>query len=415
MQTDNLTEQIDKLLDEVDGPDEPGIPEEPITDGEVAELIEGEVIENPPKPNGVPIKWLIPVGLISLVLALVGVLVIAPLFAESATISITPDVQNVTATGNITIPARTLVHKTMTLSEQVKTTGTAHQAATQAHGWITFYNALQTPQTIPVGTLLIGVDGSHVTTDGDAYIPSGTLATNGSATVLAHTTIAGVAGNIQAGDINGACCRDYVFAYNSAFTGGQDAREYRTATTADINVGSKELELLITTQLTTDARQQLAAIETMSSPECQSKTSVTPKPGSEAAQVMVSVTSNCSVYAYNRSTLNTQKQTLFSYAVTDQLGTGYVVTGAPTETITHAALTKDTLIVSLTLTGMAVYHFTGDELRSMQQVIVGKSLAQATILLLHLRGVHTVGIQIGNGKTALPGDVRHIAISVYDK
>ena len=206
-----------------------------------------------------PIKWLIPVGLVSLVLALVGVLVIAPLFAESATISITPDVQNVTATGNITIPARTLVHKTMTLSEQVKTTGTAHQAATQAHGWITFYNALQTPQTIPVGTLLIGVDGSHVTTDGDAYIPGGTLATNGSATVLAHTTIAGVAGNIQAGDINGACCRDYVFAYNSAFTGGQDAREYRTATTADINVGSKELDSLITTQLTTDARKQLAA------------------------------------------------------------------------------------------------------------------------------------------------------------
>jgi hypothetical protein len=50
----------------------------------------------------------------------------------------------------------------------------------------------------------------------------------------------------------------------------------------------------------------------------------------------------------------------------------------------------------------------------MEQVIAGKSLEQATMLLLHLRGVHTVGIQIGNGKTTVPGDGRHIAINVYD-
>jgi Baseplate J-like protein len=415
MQTDNLTEQIDKLLDEVDGPDEPGISDEPITDGEFAELIEGEVIENPPKPNGVPIKWLIPVGLVSLALALVGVLVIAPLFAESATISITPDVQTVTATGDITLPARTLVHKTITLAEQVKTTGTAHQASTEAHGWVTFYNALQSPQTMPAGTLLVGADGIHVTTDGDAYIPSGTLATNGSATVSAHAAIVGIAGNIQAGDINGACCRDYVFAYNGAFSGGQDAREYTTATASDINTGSKELSSLITMQITTEAQKQLTSNEVMDSPQCQDKTVSTPKPGIEAAQVMVSVISDCSVYAYNRSDLTAQEQTLFTQAMNDQLGSGYAIVGNPHPIVTRTAFSKGTLLVSLTLVGKCVYHFQSSELQHIQQIAAGQSREQATALLLKLRGIHTVGIQIDNGKTTLPGNTQKIAISVYDK
>jgi hypothetical protein len=415
MPPEDLKEQIDKLLDEVDGPDEPAIPDEPITDGEFAELIEGEVIENPPKPRGIPIKWLIPIGLASLTLALVGVLVIAPLFAESATISITPDVQTITATGDVTLPARMLVHKTITLAEQVKTTGIAHQAATQAHGWVTFYNAMQTPQTVPAGTLLVGADGTHVTTDGDAYIPSGTLATNGSATVLAHTTLAGASGNIQAGDINGACCRDYVFAYNGAFSGGQDARDYTTATAADVNAGSKELASLISTQVTTDAQKQLASNEVMSSPQCQSKAVSTPKPGIEAAQVMVSVTSDCSVYAYTRSDLTAQEQALFTQAMNDQLGSGYMAAGSPTPIVTHTAFSKGTLLVSLTLVGKCVYHFQDSELRHIQQVAAGQSREQATELLLKLRGVHTVGIQIDNGRTTLPTSALHIAVSIYDK
>jgi Baseplate J-like protein len=412
MQTDNLTEQIDKLLDEVDGPD---VPEEPITDGEFAELIEGEVIENPPKPKGVPIKWFIPIGLVSLALALVGVLVIAPLFVESATIMVTPDVQTVTATGDITLPARMLVHKTITLAEQVKTTGTAHQAATQAHGWVTLYNALQSPQTIPAGTLFVGADGIHVTTDGDAYIPGGTLATNGSATVSGHAAIVGIAGNIQAGDINGACCRDYVFAYNSAFSGGQDARNYTTARDTDINVGSKELSSLITTQVTTEAQKQLASNEVMDSPQCQSKAVSMPKPGIEAAQVAVSVTSDCSVYAYNRSDLTTQEQTLFTQAMNDQLGSGYVTAGNSHPIVTRTAFSKGTLLVSLTLVGKCMYHFQDNELRHIQQVAAGQSREQATALLLKLRGIHTVGIQIDNGKTTLPGNTQKIAISIYDK
>ncbi len=51
----------------------------------------------------------------------------------------------------------------------------------------------------------------------------------------------------------------------------------------------------------------------------------------------------------------------------------------------------------------------------MQQLTAGKSREQATALLLKVRGVHTVGIQIDNGKATLPGNAQKIALSVYEK
>ena len=51
----------------------------------------------------------------------------------------------------------------------------------------------------------------------------------------------------------------------------------------------------------------------------------------------------------------------------------------------------------------------------MQLAVTGKSREQATAILLRLRGVHTAGVQIDNGKTTMPGSVQHIAISVFEK
>ncbi len=417
MQTEDL-QDIEKLFDEIDGPDEPvsapGM-DDAVAEGEFTEPIEGEIVDNPARPSGVPIKWLIPIGLGALAIALVLVLIIMPLFAESATIIITPDVQSVTAKGDVALSALTLLHKTITLSERVKTTGMGHQVATQASGWVTFYNSLQAPQTVPAGTMLIGTDGSHVTTNTDAYIPAGTLATNGRVTVSAHIDITGAAGNIPAGDINGPCCRDYVFAYNSAFGGGQDARDYKTATDADIDVGIKELSTLAMTQIITEAKGKLTPDESMSPPQCGRTATSTPKPGIAATQVTVSVTSTCTVYAYSRSNVAAQEQALFTQAITSELGNGYVQQGPYTEGVDRSIFYKDTLIVSVVVTGRAVYHFTDDELRTMQQDVIGKSREQATAILLHLRGVHTAGVQIDNGKTTLPGSVQHITISVFEK
>ena len=120
-------------------------------------------------------------------------------------------------------------------AKTVPATGTGHQQAQAAHGFITFYNALPTPQTIPAGELLTGADRVEVVTLQDTVIPAGTLATNGQITVTAQAVNVGPQGNIAAGDIYGKCCRDDVFVSNSPFHGGQDARSYHMVTQQDIN------------------------------------------------------------------------------------------------------------------------------------------------------------------------------------
>ena len=358
----------------------------------------------------------IPIGIAALAVALVLALVIVPLFAESATIMITPDAQTLTAQGDITVPARTLVHKTVTLSEQVQATGTGYQNATVAHGWVTFYNSFQSPQTVYADrAFLMGADGVRITIDTDVTIPGGTLATNGSATVPAHADATGSGGNIRAGDLNGPCCQDYVFAYNSTFSGGQDAHTYRTASAADTAAAGKDLRSLTTTQLVDGAEQQLSTTEVMSQPLCNVVTTSAPKPGIAATQVTVSVTSTCSVYAYSRSDVTAQEHMLFIQAIQSQLGDGYGVRNEIHETIGRTTFASGMFTASLTLIGNVMYRFRSDEIQHMLQLVAGKSREQATTLLLHVRGVHTVGIQIDNGKTTVPGSPRNIAINVYDR
>ena len=89
--------------------------------------------------------------------------------------------------------------------------------------------------------------------------------------------------------------------------------------------------------------------------------------------------------------------------------------GTPTETATHTTLHDNTLVLAVTLTGTTVYHFSVDEIQHMQQLVAGKSREQAMTLLLHARGVHTVGIQIGNGRESVPVNPSNVLINVYEK
>ena len=120
-------------------------------------------------------------------------------------------------------------------SQTVPTTGRTHQNATYATGYVTFYNALTQQQTIDAGTLLTGADGIQVVTDQIAYIPQANPPTFGQVTVSAHAVNAGSSGNINAGDINGTCCREYILVRNTnSFTGGQNSRDYQSVAKADI-------------------------------------------------------------------------------------------------------------------------------------------------------------------------------------
>ncbi len=124
----------------------------------------------------------------------------------------------------ILIHGRVLPALTLSQSTTVTATGKRHQDATRAEGEITFYNGFFTSQTIAAGTILTSADGVQIVTDEPASIPAGNPPIYGQVTVSAHSLNMGAQGNIQAYDINEACCLTSVLAKNTeAFTGGLDA------------------------------------------------------------------------------------------------------------------------------------------------------------------------------------------------
>ncbi len=157
-----------------------------------------------------------------LTLGVLNLLIYLPIMLASATVTIIPTSRQIATTRTVTIvssnanavhqqvPGRLLDTITLTQAKTVAATGTGHQQAQAAHGFITFYNALPVPQTIPAGEFLTGADGVEVVTVQNAVIPAGTLATNGQVTVPAQAVNVGPQGNIRAGDIYGKCCRDNV-------------------------------------------------------------------------------------------------------------------------------------------------------------------------------------------------------------
>jgi hypothetical protein len=384
------------------------------TEGDFIEEIEGEVVDAP-KPRGIPIKWLIPIGAGALLIALTVMVVVLPVIQASATVIITPDRQSLEVSTTLSIQARKLFIRSLTLSQTVKTTGSAHQNASVATGYLTFYNALPSPQTIPAGTLITGADGVNVITEQDAYIPAGALSVNGQVTVLAHTTTTGAAANISAGDINGACCRDYVFARNSQFSGGRAARDYRTATKTDIQTVTQDLNRITTAAFANQARGQLQSTEASLPPQCTGKTESSQNPGAEAAQITVTLTSTCSAYAYSQAELNAKEAAVFSQAITAQLGSGYALAGQLAQKITGVQMETAHVQITESLAGVCSYHFSRAELLAMQNLIASKSQTQATILLLHTRGVKTAGVQIAHDGQTMPRDPGAISIVVFNR
>ena len=192
----------------------------------------------------------------------------------------------------------------MTRSQIVPTTGRVHVPAAQARGLVTFYNSLTQPQVIDAGTLLIGADGEQIVTDQAAYVPAGDYTSNGQATVWAHALNTGVEGNVKVGDISGPCCRAFIQAVNSAFSGGHDARDIQAVAKSDIDNAASNLLAQLQQSLQARLSALLSPGNTLVTPvPCSTHTASSQAVGTQATQVMVTVTQSCTPAAYNVSEL----------------------------------------------------------------------------------------------------------------
>lgn len=295
----------------------------------------------------------------------------------------------------------------MTQARTVPTTGTGHQDAKAAQGFITFYNAAPSPQTVTAGTLLTGADGVQVVTDQDALLPAGTLATNGQATVPAHAIQAGPEGNINAGDIYGSCCRVNVFAANTAFTGGQQTRDYPTVTQQDIQNGTTGLKAGLDQSVQAAFQTQVHSDETLITPlPCQQSVKPDHHPGEEATQVTILVSETCTGMTYSTQAYQDRLMQIASTQAMRQLGEGYTPIGQVQSTILHARTLEQnrTELFQITLAETYAYQVSQQQQQEIKTLIAGKRKMQAITTLLHVPGVQSVSIE----GESIPPDVTHI-------
>src|SRR6266699_324092 len=420
--TDKTNEQ--KTLPETQEPQATSQPETPVSTALVPtepDVIDAEVIEmEPPEPFDAhtppkqkPYWLLIPLTIV-FCLIFVAASSLFPLLTPSATVTIIPVERNITLTTTIQVQGRMLPALTLSQSRTVSATGKRHQNATRADGTITLYNGLLSRQTITLGTILTGADGVQIITDQLASIPPAsntTPPTFGQVTVQAHAVQPGERGNISPYDINGSCCGASILVKNTtAFTGGQNAREYIVVTGRDIENGATSLKTSLTKSEQGAFNAQLTEGEALLTPTCKPTTTANHRIGEEAKEVTITVSESCSGIAYNAHDLHLLATQMITHQPTQ---TGYTLLGNVTASVIHATITDQacgiaTLTVKLDAT--YIHQITPGEKQQLVNMIAGKSKSSALHTLVSQPGIQAASIRFTGGDT-LPHDPSHITIS----
>jgi len=333
----------------------------------------------------------------------------------TATIAIIPKSQQIFFNGTVQL-GRMLAPTTVRQSQTVPTTGKGHQDPKQAQGYITLYNGLFTSQIIQAGTILTGQDGVRIITDQAADVPSANPPSFGYTTVSAHAIIAGSRGDIEAYDINQACCATAIKAVNTAsFHGGADERNFHTVNQADIHSTSTLLKTHLTQGLTIALQKQMKNGEVMIAPTCTPIVRSDHQPGDEAATVRVTVSVTCSAVAYDQDGLRVKVTDLLKSQAAKQLGAGYRIRGNPHITVTSATPAKQ---VTLSFHSVSTwgYALSSVEQTAIKKVIAGRTKEQAMQLLASLPGIETASIKASGfgDDTRLPKHPEYIQIVVID-
>jgi Baseplate J-like protein len=123
----------------------------------------------------------------------------------------------------LTVPAIFLPLKVFSAQAPVVPTGIKTYPATSAEGTLTIENGSVLTVTLPAGILFTTNSGIEVQTEQAVYIPAGSAAGYGVATVMARAVQAGIGGNIPALAVNAVYGTALYVRNLTAFNGGHDA------------------------------------------------------------------------------------------------------------------------------------------------------------------------------------------------
>ncbi len=341
---------------------------------------------------------------------------VTALLTPTITVTITPKAHTITTTATFPIgadgngvPGRVLPELTLTQTQTTQATGKGHQDARAASGILTFYNGLFTAQSLPRGNVFVGQDGVKVATTESVTIPAANPPQFAEVSVSAYAMKAGSSGSIGAGDINTTIANG-VLVKNSQFVGGQDARDFLYVTKADIQrvVDNLAPHLLQSEQAALIT--QLGEGDALAPPTCTPTTTADHGIGSEATTVQVTISTSCLGVSYNQQAVQVQATQLLTRIATQQVGTGYTLTGAIHVTLNKPGVTPhiQLMVISFTCTGTWVYTLSPQEQQQIKQLIAGRTKHDALQLLRSQQGIASVTIAGVLDNQALPQDFTHI-------
>ncbi len=296
------------------------------------------------------------------------------------TVTLLPVHKSMQLTATVPIRTRTLAPVSVSKTLTAQTTGHGYQDARPATGSLTFYNGLFTSQNIPISTVFTGQDGVKVATNTAVTIPPSNPPVEGQATISAHAINPGAAGNIQAGDID-TTISNGLLVRSSAFSGGQDARDYQAVAQHDLDTLTSKLQQQLSQAMSQAFR--IASGEALQPTDCTTHLTADHGLGEETQTVTVKAIKTCSAIAYNQDALQ-QKATAVFNATRP---------GHRFELVSSVRTT----VVSVTpfivrLSGSWEYVFTPDYEQYLAQQIQGDTPAQARAYLLRTGFVSRVTI-----------------------
>ncbi len=319
----------------------------------------------------------------------------------------------------IQVHGRQLPPLTLSQSTTVPATGKRHQDATRATGPITFYNGLLSLQTIAAGTLLTGADGVEIITDQAARIPPAsntTPPTFGQVTVAAHTVQPGAKRNIPPYDINGSCCGASILVKNaSAFTGGQNARDYTVVTGGDMTHAVTSLKTTLTKSDQAALHAQIYSSEALITAPCTQATTADHRIGEEAKEATMTVSETCTSIAYDAHQVDADVTQWLMSQGTTKLGATYTPLGEVQVRIIQARMIHPRQGVAgmvVQATGTWAYQITPPMQNHLLLLVAGMKTQQAKATLLTCPGIAAVQITVKGGNQTLPQDPKAIRILV---
>jgi len=359
-----------------------------------------------------------------------GYIPLAHLFPgiTSATITITPDSKHLQSTYTITavlsqpdetqpqIQARFLSATTPPQTQTVAALGHGTLPATQAQGFLTFYNALPYEQKVPAGTVFTDDKGIQVANSENVVIPAAQPPTEGFVTTPAHALLAGADGNIPALHFNFLpCCHDGVTVENiDAFQGGQNQQAYTYIQQSDIDNAARSLLPALLRRGESALRAQILAQERQAAPlSCLPLITSNQPAGVQADRVTVTVKVTCTGEVYNQQAAQLLAENLFKKDGGTMSGPNYTLSGPVKTTITGVTQvdTRGIVLLHVLTAGRWVYQFYTAQKDEIIRSVAGENAQRAQSILAQQRGVGKARIDLFlAAENMLPENPRQITL-----